>query len=90
MADSDEEREEGRNRDKFRRERNDYGGSGEKTRSRSDYREKRTWREDHEGSRRRSRDEYEERDRRRYPARIVREWSPPPPKRMRMDLPWWV
>ena len=45
MADSDEEHERSRSRDKFRRERNDYG---EKPRNRGDYRERRAWREDHE------------------------------------------
>lgn len=45
MADSDEEHERSRSRDKFRRERNDYG---DKPRNRGDYRERRTWRDDHE------------------------------------------
>ena len=45
MAESDEEHERSRNRDKFRRERSDYG---EKPRSRTDYRDRRTWRDDHE------------------------------------------
>lgn len=45
MADSDEEHERNRNRDKFRRERNDYG---DKPRNRGDYRDRRTWRDDHE------------------------------------------
>lgn len=45
MAESDEEHERTRNRDKFRKERSDYG---EKSRNRGDYRERRTWREDHE------------------------------------------
>ena len=45
MADSDEEHERSKSRDKFRRERNDYG---EKPRNRGDYRERRAWREDHE------------------------------------------
>ena len=45
MADSDEEHERSRSRDKFRKERSDYG---DKSRSRGDYRDRRTWREDHE------------------------------------------
>lgn len=42
MADSDEEHDRSRSRDKFRRERSDYG---DKPRSRAD---RRTWRDDHE------------------------------------------
>ena len=45
MADSDEEHERSRSRDKFRRERSD---NGDKPRSRGDYRDRRSWRDDHE------------------------------------------
>ena len=90
MGDSEEEHERSRGRDKFRRERNDYG-SGDKGRSsRSDsHRDRRgSWRDD----RRRGRDEYED-DRRRYSAgsygRGPRDWSPPPSKRMR-KAEWYI
>ena len=46
MAESDEEHERSRNRDKFRRERSDYGD--QKPRSRTDYRDRRAWRDDQE------------------------------------------
>lgn len=45
MADSDEEHDRNRGRDKFRKERSDYG---DKSRSRGDYRDRRTWRENRE------------------------------------------
>ena len=81
MADSDEEHERGR-RDKFRRERSDYGEKG--SRSRSDHRERRSslYRDEHDsGGRRRGRDDMED-DRERRPHR----WgSPPPSKRLRRD-----
>ena len=79
MADSDDEHDRSRSRDKFRRERSDYG---DKSRSRGGYREKRTWRDD-DSSRRRSRDDGD-RDRRRYSPSRGRDWSPPP-KRMRRE-----
>lgn len=87
MADSDEEHERGRSRDKFPRERSDYRG-GDRNRSRSDIRERRSWREDDSSSRRRSRDEFESEGRRHYSGgyhRGGRDWSPPPAKRMRRD-----
>lgn len=79
MADSDEENEKGKSRDKFRRERSDYG---EKSRSRSDHRERRSsYRDEHDSGRRRGRDDMEDdRERRGY-----RWGSPPPSKRMRRD-----
>ena len=88
MADSDDEHDKGRGRDKFRRERSDYG---EKSRSRGD---KRGWRDDYEFSRRRGRED-DDRERRRYSSGSDyrggppgRDWSPPPPpKRMRRE-PW--
>ena len=45
MGDSDEEHERNRSRDKFRRERHDYG---DKPRNRGQYRDRRTWRDDHD------------------------------------------
>ena len=93
MADSDEEHERGRSRDKFRRERYDYGG--DKSKGRSDYREKRAWRDDSDSSRRRGRDDYDdEGGKRRYSSgsgysRGDRDWSPPPAKRMRREH-WYV
>ena len=47
MGDSDEEHDRSKNRDKFRRERNDYG---DKPRSRTDYRDRRTWRDEHDNT----------------------------------------
>ena len=86
MADSDKEHERGRSRDKFRRERSDYGG-GDRNRGESDVRKRRTWRDDDSSSRRRSRDEFEGDARRHYSGgynRGGRDWSPPA-KRMRRE-----
>ena len=86
MADSDEEHDRSRSRDKFPRERSDYRGS-DRNRSRSDVRDRRTWRDDDSSSRRRSRDEFEGDSRRHYGGgynRSGRDWSPPA-KRMRRD-----
>lgn len=88
MADSDEEQERGRSRDKFPKERSDYRG-GDRNRSKNDVRERRTWRDDDSSSRRRSRDDFEGDSRRHYSGggynRGGRDWSPPPAKRMRRD-----
>ena len=89
MGDSDDEHDRSRERDKFRRERSDYG-SGDKGRSsRSDsYRDRRsTWREE----RRRSRDEYDSDSKRRSGGYgRGRDWSPPPPPKRARRAEWQV
>ncbi len=93
MADSDDDQDKGRSRDKFRRERSDYNSGGD--RNRSSYRdsrgEKRPWRDESDSAgRRRSRDEYESESRKRFSGgsggygHSGRDWSPPA-KRMRRD-----
>ncbi|KAL5493110.1 hypothetical protein EMCRGX_G014236 [Ephydatia muelleri] len=83
MADSDEDSERSRSRDKFRRERSDYGDKAR----RNDHRERKgAWRDESGESRRRSRDEYEDdRERRRYSPYRGREWGSPPPMKRRRE-----
>lgn len=86
MGDSDDEHDRSRDRDKFRRERNDYG-SGEKGRSgRNDsYRDRprQPWRDD----RRRSREEYDGDSRKRHSSGYGRgrDWSPPQKRPRRQE-----
>lgn len=83
MGDSEDEHDRSRERDKFRRERSDYGSSEKGRSSRNDSHKDRrpTWRED----RKRSREEHDGDNRRRSRGR---DWSPPPPSKRPRRTEW--